>query len=55
MAAQPKDTSQGHFYVSLGKSVLRIAAGLFLCAGMLISAGVLLIIAELGGILEELV
>lgn len=55
MEVQPKDTSQGHFYVSLVKSALRIGAGVFLCSGMLVSAGVLLIVAELGGILEELV
>jgi hypothetical protein len=27
MEVQPKDTSKGHFYVSIVKSVLRIAAG----------------------------
>lgn len=46
---------RNHLIISLAKSVLRITAGVFLCAGMLMSAGVLLIIAELGGILEELV
>jgi hypothetical protein len=44
-----------HQIVSFAKSGLRILAGVFLCANMLISAGVLLILAELLGILEELV
>jgi hypothetical protein len=44
-----------HRIVSFAKSLLRILAGGFLCANMLISAGVLFILAELLGILEELV
>jgi len=52
---QPKDTSRGHFYVSLAKSALRIVAGVRLIQGDFISAGVLLIVAESLGILEELV
>lgn len=61
---QPKDTSKGHFYVSLVKSFLRIAAGFALIlAGQdfmlvttwLTTAGGLFIVAELLGILEELV
>jgi hypothetical protein len=44
-----------HLVISLAKSGLRILAGIFLCAGMLVSAGVLLILAEIGGIVEELV
>jgi len=61
---QPKDTSLGHFYVSLVKSFLRIAAGsAVIMAGYqpeLVSAwlkvgGSLLILAECLGILEELV
>ena len=52
---QPKDTSKGHFYVSLVKSVLRIIAGGNLVLGNLWWAGTFLIIAELLGILEELV
>ena len=50
---QPDPTN--HRIVSFAKSSLRILAGGFLCANMLISAGVLLILAELLGILEELV
>lgn len=52
---QPKDTSKGHFYVSLAKSALRILAGVFLIDGNLLIAGSLLILAEGLGIIEELV
>ena len=50
-----KDPGNGHFYVSLVKSVRRIAAGGFLITGNLIFTGILLIIAEVLGILEEIV
>ena len=46
MEVQPKDTSRGHFYVSLVKSGLRIVAGVFLIDGSLLVAGSLLILAE---------
>ena len=52
---QPKDTSKGHFYVSLVKSGLRIIAGGVLIAGNLYWAGALIITAEILGIVEELV
>ena len=52
---QPKDTSKGHFYVSLAKSVIRIGAGCWLMQGNLLMAGVCLILAEVLGIVEELV
>jgi hypothetical protein len=52
---QPKDTSKGHFYVSLAKSALRIIAGLALIQGMLFEAGVFLVAAEILGVVEELV
>ena len=52
---QPKDTSKGHFYVSLAKSAIRILAGIALIYGSVFAAGVLLIIAEMLGIAEELV
>jgi hypothetical protein len=64
MEIQPKDTSKGHFYVSLVKSFLRMAAAAaFIMAGYnpeLISAwikvgGGLLGLAECLGVLEELV
>jgi hypothetical protein len=55
MNIQPKDTSTGHFRVSLVKSGLRIVAGIFLIDGNLLVAGSLLILAEGLGIIEELV
>ena len=64
MSVQPKDTSKGHFYVSLVKSGVRIAAGAALMAAgsslihfdlFVAVAGALLIGAEILGIVEELV
>ena len=56
MEIQPKDTSKGHFYVSLAKSAIRIAAGIALIwPENIIVAGAFLIVAEMLGILEELV
>ena len=71
MEIQPKDTSRGHFYVSLAKSFLRIIAGVSLAlAGYSLAvagydfelalawlnvSGGLFMIAECLGILEELV
>lgn len=52
---QPKDTSKGHFYVSVVKSFVRIFAGIALIDGSFIIAGVSFIVAELLGIVEELV
>lgn len=61
---QPKDTSKGHFYVSLIKSFLRIIAGISLIVSAvepfhsekyITLAGALFIAAEGLGILEELV
>ena len=52
---QPKDTSKGHFYVSLAKSLIRITAGGALISGFIVHAGILLIAAEALGIVEELV
>ena len=52
---QPKDTSRGHFYVSLVKSFIRIGAGCWLMQGNLLMAGVCFILAEVFGIFEELV
>ena len=52
---QPKDTSKGHFYVSLVKSAIRIIAGVALINGEFIIAGGLLILAEVLGVVEELV
>lgn len=55
MEVQPKDTSRGHFYVSLIKSALRVVAGLALTQGLLFEAGAFLIAAEILGVVEELV
>jgi hypothetical protein len=52
---QPKDVSRGHFYVSLVKSAIRIGAGCWLMTGNLLMAGVCFILAEVLGIVEELV
>ena len=61
--SEPKDTSKKHFYISLIKSVIRIASGSALVyAGYmggfayapLLWAGWLLIGAEILGIVEEL-
>lgn len=52
---QPKDTSKGHFYVSIVKSAVRIAAGVALIMGAFVVTGGLLILAEVLGIVEELV
>ena len=55
MEIQPKDTSRGHFYISLAKSGLRIIAGFALVQGLLLEAGAFLIAAEILGVVEELV
>ena len=52
---QPRDTSKGHFYVSLVKSTIRIGAGIALVMGLLAIAGGLFIVAEFLGMLEEVV
>lgn len=64
MNIQPKDTSKGHFHVSLVKSFTRIIAGFCLIFSVIepslmeryiVMAGSLLILAEVLGIIEELV
>lgn len=55
MEIQPKDTSKGHFYVSMVKSALRICAGVSLIMMGLPEAGWFFIVAEVLGIVEELV
>ena len=53
---QPRDTSKGHFYVSLFKSATRIAAGIALIWPQnIVLAGAFLIAAEVLGIVEEMV
>jgi hypothetical protein len=55
MNIQPQDPSNGHFFVSLAKSAIRILAGVSLIYGALLIAGSLFIVAEILGIVEELV
>jgi hypothetical protein len=55
MEIQPKDTSKGHFYVSLAKSAIRIVAGVCLISGNFVFAGTGFILAEVLGIVEEIV
>lgn len=52
---QPRDTSKGHFYVSLAKSGIRIGAGAALIMGMPVVCGIGIVLAEVLGIVEELV
>lgn len=47
--------SKGHLIVSLIKSIIRIVAGIFLLPTPYLVVGVLFILAEVLGILEELV
>ena len=44
-----------HRNISFVKSGLRVVAGLFLVSGSLLGGGVFLILAEILGVLEELV
>jgi hypothetical protein len=52
---QPRDPSRNHFYVSLVKSGFRVGAGICLLQGQLVPAGALLILAEVLGVVEEVV
>ena len=52
--AEPKDPSKKHFYISMVKSGVRIVAGAALVLGLFVTAGSLLIIAEVLGIAEEI-
>lgn len=51
---EPVDPSKKHFYISIIKSVIRIVAGMYLFYGNFAIAGVLLVVAEVLGVLEEL-
>lgn len=55
MNIQPKDTSRGHFWVSIVKSIIRLGACFALFLGDYAIAAVMLAVAELLGIGEELV
>jgi hypothetical protein len=52
---QPKDPSKKHFYVSLVKSGFRILAGANLMVGNFFVCGLLIVVAEVLGIVEEIV
>ena len=43
-----------HFRISVAKSILRIAGGLALCNSEFLMAGILFVVAEMLGIVEEL-
>ena len=49
-----KDPGKFHFYVSIAKSFVRIAAGVALCMGAFFVSGMLFVAAEVLGIVEEL-
>lgn len=52
---QPKESKTNrHFTISMIKSAVRIAAGVDLALGNIWYAGVLLVIAEVLGVVEEL-
>jgi hypothetical protein len=58
MEINSKDPGKGHFYVSIFKSILRIGAcyGLWLTGDIMLQAvGVLFALAEVLGIVEEMV
>ena len=44
-----------HLRISLAKSLLRFGAGFYLILGNVVMAGVLIVLAEILGVLEELV
>jgi hypothetical protein len=55
---QPKDIDPSHMYISFVKSFVRIVAGVLLIASgidWIMYAGLLLVIAEILGVLEEIV
>lgn len=52
---QPQESkSNWHFKISISKSVFRLVAGMALIKGDLVYSGILLILAEILGIAEEL-
>lgn len=55
MNIQPQDPSKGHFVVSLLKSALRLCACVSLAQGDLVTTASLFGLAEVLGILEEMV
>lgn len=55
MDIQTKDPGRGHFYVSLAKSAIRIFAGGVLMSGNFWLAGCCIVLAEVLGVVEEIV
>jgi hypothetical protein len=51
---QKESKTNWHFRISLAKSALRLAAGVSLCIGDLVTSGIFFIAAEVLGIVEEL-
>ena len=48
--------SKGHLFISLAKSIIRIVGGIVtLTTGSIVPLAIGIIIAEIGGVLEELV
>lgn len=48
--------SKGHLVISLTKSVIRVVGGIItLCSKSIVPVAVGIIVAEIGGVLEELV
>ncbi len=48
--------SKGHLYISLTKSIIRVAGGVIsLVSASIIPLAIGIIIAEIGGVLEEIV
>ena len=54
MLVAAKDPGKRHFYISLVKSMIRIVAGATLVLGLYSLCGILIILAEVLGIAEEL-
>jgi hypothetical protein len=55
---QPKDIDPAHMYISFVKSFIRIVAGVLLIASgneWIMYAGLMLVVAEILGVLEEIV
>lgn len=52
---QVKDPRKAHLHISLVKSVFRMLAGAALMSQMFYTGGLLIIIAEVLGVLEEIV
>ena len=50
-----KDPGRGHFFASIVKSILRICGFFVLITGDFVSAGIILILAEVLGIAEEII